>query len=177
MATSRDAGYVDRCVAHLRAFVADVLAGQADTVQVVEGSFFQSTVRFLLEHQHPDGEPQRYMAESERVLSPLTPQLLYLVHRDVAHYLREQIVARKGADIISRIAAYSETTPWARERDLTGLTALVELYVHYRQLCDELVNAASMPCLIEDTSEGDWAKLHANVGSWLDLSWPRTSRG
>lgn len=172
MATARTAGYVDRCVARWRDFVGDVLADPDEGVRVVEGCFFQSAVRFLLEHRHPDGESERYMAESERVLAPLAPRLLYLVHGDVDRYLQEQIVERKGAEIISRIATYTETTAWARQRGVGGMDALVQFYSHYRRVCDGLVDGSSMTRLVEDTSDGDWSTLHTHVETWLDQSWP-----
>lgn len=174
MATARSRGYADRCVARWREFVGEVLADPDESVRVVEGCFFQSAVRFLLEHQHPDGESERYMAESEQALLPLAPHLLYLVHRDIARYLREEIIERKGADTLSKIAIYTETTSWARQRGVEGIDALVAFYQRYRRVCDGLVNASFMPRLVEDTSDGDWSRLHTHVGAWLDKSWPRS---
>ena len=60
--TPREPGYVDRCVSRWRAFADAVVDDPASPVQVLEGCFFQSTVRFLLEHDHPDGEPERARA-------------------------------------------------------------------------------------------------------------------
>jgi hypothetical protein len=172
MATARAAGYADRCIARWREFAAGVLAESDDRVRVVEGCFFQSTVRFLLEHQHPDGEPERYMAESEQALSPLAPRLLYLVHRDVKSYLQQQIIERIGGDTVSKIATYTETTAWARQHGAVGTEALVAFYQHYRGVCDRLVDASSIARLVEDTSDGNWSTLHTNVGAWLDENWP-----
>lgn len=167
MSTSHEAGYTYRCIERWRSFVTEVLAEPRCVVRVVEGSFFQSTVRFLLEHNHPGEEVQHYMSATERALAPLAPCLLYLVHSDAPRYLREQLVARKGPDVVSRIAAYTESTAWAKERKLLGMDALAEFYSHYRRVCDDLVEECSMPTLIEDTSSGDWSKLKANVGGWL----------
>ena len=111
------------------------------------------------------------MTEAERVLSPLAPRLLYLVHRDAGRYLREQAIERKGADTISRIVAYTETTAWAREREVAGMDAFVEFYRHYRHVCDELVERSSMEPRVEDTSNADWSTLHAHLHAWLDESW------
>jgi hypothetical protein len=170
MATARTAGYADRCVARWCDFVADAM--EDESVRVVEGCFFQSAVRFLLEHRHADGEPERYMADSERVLAPLAPRLLYLVQRDVDRYLREQIIERKGAETISRIAAYTGTTAWARQRRVNGMNALVEFYQHYRRVCDGLLDESRIPRLVEDTSDGDWSTLRNHVKAWLDEIWP-----
>ena len=172
MATARSAGYVDRCVARWRDFVGDAITDES--VRVVEGCFFQSAVRFLLEHRHPDGEPERYMVESEQVLAPLAPRFVYLVQRDAGRYLREQVIERKGANTISRIATYTGTTAWARQRGVEGMDALVEFYQHYRHVCDGLVRGSCMPRLVEDTSDGDWSTLHTHLGAWLDETWPRS---
>jgi hypothetical protein len=172
MATARSAGYVDRCVARWRDFVGDAVTDES--VRVVEGCFFQSAVRFLLEHRHPDGEPERYMVESEQALAPLAPRLVYLVQRDAGRYLREQVIERKGANTISRIATYTGTTAWARRRGVEGMDALVEFYQHYRLVCDGLLRGSCMPRLVEDTSDGDWSTLHTHLGAWLDETWPRS---
>ncbi len=175
MATARSAGYVDRCIARWRDFVTDAMEDEG--VRVVEGCFFQSAVRFLLEHQHAGGEPERYMAESERVLAPLAPRLLYLIQRNVGGYLREQIIERKGAETIARIAAYTGTTAWARQHRVDGMDALVEFYQYYRRVCDGLLDESRMPRLVEDTSEGDWSTLHTHVKAWLDETWPESRPG
>jgi hypothetical protein len=103
-------GYGQRCTFAWELFTARILHDADAPVSVLEGCWFQSSVRFLLEYDREEREAVRYTNASERAVAPLHPLFIHLVHREPRRYLEEQLEHRKGDDIVGRIAACTETT-------------------------------------------------------------------
>lgn len=166
--TAREAGYTDRCVASWRAYAARACEGDGPTrVEVLEGCFFQSSVRLLLEHEHGIDEPLRYLRGTEEALAPLRPLLVHLEHDDPRAFLEEHLEARKGDEIVARIAAYTETTACARRHGWTGRSGMMAFYAHYARVCAELVAATTIPTLHVDATRSEWPDVARRVAGWL----------
>jgi hypothetical protein len=149
--TASQAGYGDRCSQRWRAFVSRLKTCTEPHAHVLEGCYFQSTVRFLLEHDRPKQESRTYLIESERSLATSHACLIYLTQPVVGDYLENILPYRKGVEVVRRIASYAESTPFARSRGLRGMQALLSLYSGYRGLCDSLVRSSILPRLEIDT--------------------------
>jgi len=167
MKTRRVPGYGDRCVDRWRAFASRTMNDPSPTVHILEGCLFQSTVRFLLEHDHPEHEPERYFSATQDALEKLQPRIVYLRQPDARTFMREQHAARKGDDVISKIAAYTETTAIAKRHDWKGISGMIEFYLHYRDVCDRLIEGSRFDVLRLDTSGDDWGAVHSDLASWL----------
>jgi hypothetical protein len=85
----------------------------------------------------------------------------------IAAYLANDIVRRKGNDIVTRIAKYSATTPFATSRELSHSSALISLYTTYRYVCDGLVKSSSLPVLQLDAVRLTEAAVRERVGPWV----------
>ncbi len=167
MRTARDPGYADRCIARWQAFATRVQAVDSPQVFILEACLFQGTIRFLVEYERAAREIDSYLPAVEQCLAPLRPHLVYLVQTDPGAYLRDEIVRRKGADIVSRITTYSATTPYAVARGLEGTEALASLYASYRSVCDRLVARSSLPVLELDAVRSHEARVRDEVGPWV----------
>jgi hypothetical protein len=165
--TSREPGYADRCIARWRDFASAVRRSRKPQVHVLEGCFFQSTVRPMLEHEHPLSETHHYTTETVRAIATLSPRFVYLRAPDARQFLEAHVVSRKGVDIVSKIAAYTETTACARKHDWVGLPGMIEFYARYREVCDALLADTALPTLEIDTSNGDWDRVRQRIASWL----------
>ena len=165
--TSREPGYADRCIARWRDFARAVRQSPKPQIHVLEGCLFQSTVRPMLEHEHPLSETRHYTIETIRAIATLSPRFVYLRASDARQFLETHVVPRKGVDIVSKIAAYTETTACARKHDWAGLPGMIEFYAHYRDVCDALLADAALPTLEIDTSNGDWDGVRQRIASWL----------
>jgi len=170
MRTARNAGYAARCVERWQAFSKRVQGLESPMVFIIEGCLFQSTVRFLVEYDRSSGEIEGYLPAVERSLAPLHPMLVYLTQTDVNAYLAEEIVRRKGTEIVGRIARYTATTPFAVSRGLSGHSALTALYTTYRNVCDGLVKRSAMPALELDAVRLGEAAVRQRVGAWLSAA-------
>ena len=168
MKTSRKPGFADRCVARWREFGAKAGMTATPQVHILEATLFQCSVRFLLEHQHDASDVERYFVQTEAAIAALQPLIVYLEAASPRTYLEEQIVERKGEETISKIAAYTETTAIAKQNGWTGLAGMFEFYLHYRTVCDQLIEGSRFDVLRLDTPNGDWASVHARLESWLD---------
>jgi hypothetical protein len=166
MRTARLHGYADRCIERWAAFSREVQTRDSPEVFVLEGCLFQSTVRFLIEYERSADEIDDYLPAVEECLAPLHPHLVYLIQTDVEAYLQHELVRRKGDDIVSRIAAYSATTPYAVRRGLQGSAALASLYATYRRACDALVRRSAVPVLEIDAVRFDESAVRDQVASW-----------
>ncbi len=170
MRTARQRGYAERCIARWEAFSTRAQVSEAPEVFILEGCFFQSTVRFLIEYERSDDEIDSYLPAVERCLAPLSPCLVYLTQPDAVLYLQQELIRRKGEEIVSRIAAYSSTTPYAVTRSLQGMSALVSLYAAYRGTCDRLVRRSRMPVLEMDAVRCSEAAVRDQVAPWVSAA-------
>lgn len=167
MRTARSFGFAERCIERWQAFSKNVQAIPSPELFVIEGCLFQSAVRFMIEYQHSAEEIEAYLPAVERCLAPLGACLVYLVQTDATAYLQGEIVRRKGEKIVSKIATYSETTPFAVAQGLEARSALVSLYASYRQVCDQLVARSGLPVLQIDAVRLSEKEVRAQVDPWV----------
>lgn len=112
----RESDFASRCVARWQAFATACESARESPVHIFDACFFQNTARFLLEHEHAEGEPARYLKKTEQAIDGLAPRLVYLEQRDPRAFLEAQTVSRKGREIVGKVAAYTETTAYAKRR-------------------------------------------------------------
>ena len=167
MRSAKDRGYADRCIERWEAFSAHVQELESPAVTILEGCLFQSTVRFLVEYERPADEMEAYLPAVENWLFPLRPHLVYLTQTDVRAYLDDEVIRRKGSEIVARIAKYSATTPFAVSRGLPAQSAFVALYATYRNVCDAMVKRSTLPVLELDTVRLGEAAVRDRVGPWV----------
>ncbi|WP_412512404.1 hypothetical protein [Variovorax paradoxus] len=111
---------------------------------ILEGSAFQSTVRFLMEQEREDAHG--YVVEFERAVRAVSPVLVYLRPTDATDHSRG-IAAHRGEKWSADVSRYLEKTPYALGRKLQGTEGMHRLWTDYAELCDGLFERMSMPKL------------------------------
>ncbi|WP_198085348.1 hypothetical protein [Variovorax sp. E3] len=134
------ADYPSHCLRSWQRFAAE--ARSAGTLHILEGSAFQSTVRFMMEQDCADIDG--YFEAFEETVRPLSPSFIYLRPEDAEAHSRATAVYR-GAEWTRKVTAYIEQTPYARRRGLRGESGMHRFWADYAHLCDTLVSRLSMP--------------------------------
>lgn len=158
------AGFADACLESWRSFVRRGPAG----VDILEGTLFQSTVRFLYARGDPECEVRGYVAELARIVSPLEPVVVYLQPPDPEEHLRSFVPRVKGPEWVARVTAYGSRTPLGRRRGWEGLSGLVDFWSGYRQLCDSLVAALPFPRLDVTVEPDGWPAREREILAWIE---------
>ena len=165
---NREPDYAQRCVERWARFADQLVADGSHSIWILEACLFQSTLRFLLEHEHGEAACERYVDGTREALAPLAPKLLYLFQADPRGFLERDFEPRKGKDWARRIADYTETTACARRHGWRGRTAMIEFYLYYRVACDRLAPRLEFPTLEVDTRACDRDESRVRIGAWLD---------
>lgn len=120
----------------------------------MEGSAFQSSVRFLMEN-NCDGI-EKYFAEFVKQVQPLAPALIYLRPNDAFQNSRF-ISGFRGEKWSNKVSRYEMNTPYAINKNLVGLEGLHNFWDEYAKLCDSLLSLWTLPKLTIKFDCGDWA--------------------
>ncbi|WP_167481199.1 AAA family ATPase [Acidovorax cavernicola] len=94
-------GFAARCLQNWRMFVEQ--AQSAHGLCILEGSAFQSTVRFLMEQERED--VLRYIGAFERIVSVVSPVLIYLRPEDATDHSRG-IATHRGEIWSAKVSRY-----------------------------------------------------------------------
>lgn len=156
--------YADRCLQSWQGF-ADA-ARSRNTLCILEGSAFQSTVRFLME-QERQGIAE-YVQRFEEIVRPLQPVLLYLRPEGASSHSRG-VAVHRGPEWTTKVAAYLEQTPYARRRELRGEDGMHRFWASYAQLCDALVTHLTIPVSTIRMSPGREAHALSESVAFLRL--------
>lgn len=171
MKTAAQEGFAARCAADVARFAARLAADSRPRAVLAEGCFFQSTVRLLVEYDRAE-EAETYLAAAEAGLSAIDARLVYLRPPDPERFLLEEVPRRKDIGTLSRITAYTETTPFSRARGRRGSVAWIELYQTYAELCAALASRSRLPCLEIDPVTSSIDAAAQQVEHWWSRPQP-----
>lgn len=132
--------YPSHCLRSWQRFVDE--ARSDDTLHILEGSAFQSTVRFMMEQGREDMAD--YFEAFERLLAPVSPSFIYLRPEDAETHSRAT-ARHRGLGWTRKVATYIEQTPYARHRGLRGESGMHRFWADYASRCDALVERLVMP--------------------------------
>jgi hypothetical protein len=135
-------------------------------VHILEGSAFQSTVRFMMEERLTAIED--YYQRFEKIVRPLNPRMVYL--RTQNPHLHSQYVSRlRGKGWSTKVSSYLEKTQYSQHKGLSGLVGMHQFWTDYAALCDELAARANMPTKVIDIVPGDWERHRSEAAEFFDL--------
>lgn len=145
--------YSTACLRHWSEFANR--AKDDGVVHILEGSAFQSTVRFMMEQRHMG--IHAYFARFQQSVVALSPVLIYLKPPHAAEHSR-CISLHRGNTWAGKVAAYLEQTPYCAQHGLTGVDGMHRFWSDYAKLCDELVAAACMPRRVIEVAVNGWQR-------------------
>ena len=128
---------------------------KSNRLHIMEGSAFQSSVRYLMENNHPGIE--KYFAAFVRQVQPLAPALLYLRPNDVMKNSRF-IAKIRGAQWSEKVSRCETSTPFAISNNLAGLEGMHKFWAEYARLCDSLLPLWNPPKLTIRFDCGNWSR-------------------
>ena len=159
----READFGARCAASFERFARSI---PPDQTEVLEGTAFQSTARFLWAADR-DEEIPGYLDGLARALEPVRPALLHLRPRDRARYFREFVLPTRGPEWTAKLVTYVEGTARAKRLGWRGSEGLVEFWARYGECADVWVAALPFPCRTFETDRQKRPDFGHLVQEWL----------
>jgi hypothetical protein len=153
--------YDEICLARWSAF----LGSRPSRAWVLEGCALQSAVRFMVEQCWPYGRISSYWARFEALAHEHDVAIVYLVHPAPRVFLQGHAASVRAA-VWPKITAHVATTPAGRRIMKEGGDPSIDFWLDYRDVCDRLLAASTLPRLDLDIAQG-WAGADDRVLNWL----------
>lgn len=154
--------FADNCLMRWESFVGQMRS--RPEMHIMEGSAFQSTVRFMMENDV--GGIENYFSKFVDVVKPLAPAMIYLRPSDVVENSR-YISDLRGDEWAKKVAEGETHTPYAVRNNLSGLEGMHVFWQEYACLCDSLLSLWTLPRHTIRFEPGNW-KHHVS-GAWRFL--------
>lgn len=138
---SRDDRSAEGFLNQWREFIAS--HAERDQLLILEGSLFQSSVRYLLEAGNPAEIPDYYSA-CQALLNPVSARLIYLRPSDITSHIH-WLLDHRGEDWSRKLTNYLDRTPYCRKRGWCGCEGMIRFIGDYVEICDSLVKQTEMP--------------------------------
>jgi hypothetical protein len=141
-----------------------------DAITILEGTFFHSTVGFLLAMNVPDAVIIAHVRAMEAAIAETAPVLVYFRPRDVAEALSETFEDRAADGYADTLVQYVGRTPYGKEIGLSDRDGLVRFYEHWARLVDVLLPQLTLAKLVIDRAAGEWRTRERQLTDFLGLS-------
>ncbi len=140
----------------------------ADAVVLLDSCLLGYLTWTLFPGEVPPEDLRAYLAEVERIISPLDPCLVYFRQRDVGASLR-RLLDRRGGGIEDLYTARVAESAYGRRRRLHGFDGLAAFWTAYRDFADGAVAAVGFPTLVLETDAGDWTTYQYQLLAFLGV--------
>lgn len=157
--------FIDACLNAWSRFTA---ASQGENiVHILEGSAFQSTVRFMMEERL--GGIEDYFLQFEEIVSQSSPRLVYLRPLDPLKHSRSIAIAR-GTGWTEKVSGYLERTPYSISRGFAGIEGMHGFWAEYVTLCDRLVARPNIPTRTIRIVPEEWERHTSEAAEFLGIA-------
>ncbi len=158
----RRSDFADLCLEQWSLVVRD----SETAVLVLDGCAFQSTVRYLFEQCVAVEAIRSYWHDAEVILAQAASRVIYLTQPNPRSFMYERTLPLRGEPWVSRLVSYVESTPKGRDARFVGVGGMVEFWMQYREVCDDLVERSVLPVLNLDTSAMEWSAVEDEAAGW-----------
>jgi hypothetical protein len=143
--------------------------GRTNSWHILEGSAFQSTVRFMLEQGQDDLDG--YFQRFTDVVRAVSTCLIYLRPVDAKEH-SHRVALHRGPGWSGKVASYLEGTPRSQARQWEGEHGMHEFWSDYAHRCDELIESARVPTLAISTElDRQHSHLPASIAFLREIGW------
>jgi hypothetical protein len=142
---------------------------QAGKVTILESSFFQSAVGFLLAMNADGASIAEHVWAAEQAIALLSPALIYFRQDDVAGALRATFADRQADGYEATLIGYLAGTPYGRARDVHDFSGLLAFCEAWRDLVDQLYSRLRMNKLAIENSARRWPEYERQITDFLGL--------
>lgn len=125
-----------------------------DHLFILEGSLFQSTIRFMIEADSESMIPE-YFTQCQLLLSNISSDLIYLQPTDIRPHI-DWISTIRGVEWTGKVTKYLEGTPFCKKRGWSGENCMGEFWSYYADCCDLLVKNATISSQTIASGKGDF---------------------
>lgn len=137
-------------------------------INILESTFFQSSVRLLLQSDLPPIRIHQYALQVAGIIEPLHPALIYLPTTDVAAALQEICQHRKKTWEQYFIQVI-DGSQYAKARNLRGFEAVVTFFEEYQRLTNHLYAQLTMRKMTCEDAKQHWPACRQHVCRFFDL--------
>lgn len=138
-----------------------------DHLIILEGSLFQSTIRFMIEADSESMIPE-YFTQCQLLLSNICSDLIYLQPTDIRSHI-DWISTIRGVEWTGKVTKYLEGTPFCKKRGWSGENCMGEFWSYYADSCDLLVKNASISSQTIASGMGDFESQLTSVLAFTKL--------
>jgi hypothetical protein len=129
---------------------------------VLEATFLQNSVLPAFVNGAPVAKVLEIARRIQHRVTAANPLLVYLRPTDIAAAI-DVVHATRGEPWSSWNLESVATYPWARERDLHGKAAIVEMYLAWERVVDELFERYPYPKVMVLDPQRDWAAARRTI--------------
>lgn len=137
-----------------------------DHLFILDGSLFQSTIRFMLEGNNTE-QIADYYTSCQSILSTIPSNIIYLRPPEINSHI-EWTMKHRGESWTSKVAGYLEKTPYCSQRQWLGKDGMRSFWSDYAQLCDSLILQTTLPCHTIEAGYGHFESQIDNVLSHIN---------
>ena len=150
--------YPTLCLESWRDFVKKESA--SNTLHIMEGSAFQSTVRHMMEYERKN--IMEYFNEFIKAVAPMNPALIYLRPTNALE-LSRLISKQRGKKWTTLVSEYETNVPYSVTNNLVGIEGMHVFWQKYAELCDTLFSAWIGDKDIIKFKPGEWESHLSNA--------------
>jgi hypothetical protein len=136
-------------------------------IMILDGSYFQATIGFLLAMNLPDAAILQHACAVDAAIAEAAPALVYLQRRDIARGLAATFAHRPGYR--DDLLQYIGETPYAKKTGLNDVAGLVRFYQQWVALLDLVRPALRMKTLVIDAEAADAPARERHLTAFLAL--------
>jgi hypothetical protein len=138
----------------------------SSTLHILDGSAFQSTVRFMMQSEYSEIEIEQYYRKFEDIIAPLSPALVYLRPANAFDY-SHATARHRGASWSTKVAKYLSDTRYCQNRQLKGIEGMCDFWDAYAKRCDALLTTSKTANFIVRAVAGEGSRHLAEIVAYL----------
>lgn len=155
--------------ASLRKWAAFVQANRdCATINILESTFFQSSVRLLLQSDLPVDRIHRYAFHVADMITPLHPVFLYLPSGDVAEAIQE-ICRHRKRFWEQYFIQVIDGSRYAKARDLHGFEGVVAFFEEYQRVMTDIYARLTMPKITCEHLRQRWPACRQRICDYFGI--------
>jgi len=132
--------FPEHCIQQWQKFISD--NKYRNQLIILEGSLFQSTVRFMMESNN-QALISDYFKSCQEILSMIKTTFIYLRPPETMSHI-DWVINHRTHQWANKVSEYLQATPYCLERNLQGLSGMSVFWSDYARLCDSLITASTV---------------------------------
>ncbi len=141
---------------------------RTDQINILESTFFQSSVRLLLQSDLPSARIREYALRVAAIIDPLHPVFIYMPSADVAAALQEICEYRKKT-WEQYFIQIIDSSRYAKARKLRGFDGVVAFFEEYQRLTNNLYAELTMRKMMCENAKRQWPEFRRQLCRFFDI--------